>query len=205
VSRIALALTTLCLCAASALLAVWIAGRGSPDPAASTGWAGSLRPPGAMAPHFTLTAQDGDRISPASLRGRPVVYTFIYSHCRDTCPATVQSIRGALDKVGRDVPVLGVSVDPANDTAESAKVFVNEQHMTGRMHFLLGTRAQLAPVWKAYAIQPQGKGFEHTARVLVLDKEGRQRVAFPSEQLVDRDLAHDIRKLEQEPASGAAA
>ena len=37
-SRIALALTTLCLCAASALVAVWIAGRGSPDPAASTGW-----------------------------------------------------------------------------------------------------------------------------------------------------------------------
>jgi hypothetical protein len=34
--------------------------------------------------------------------------------------------------------------------------------------------------------------------VLVLDKEGRQRVAFPVEDLVDRDLAHDIRKLESE-------
>jgi hypothetical protein len=32
--------------------------------------------------------------------------------------------------------------------------------------------------------------------VLVIDRSGRQRVAFPVEQLVDRDLAHDIRKLE---------
>jgi protein SCO1/2 len=68
------------------------------------------------------------------------------------------------------------------------------------MHFLLGTRAQLAPIWRAYGIQPQGNGFEHTARVLVIDKDGRQRVAFPVEQLVDRDLAHDIRKLEAEAA-----
>jgi protein SCO1/2 len=68
------------------------------------------------------------------------------------------------------------------------------------MRFLLGTRAQLAPIWHAYGIQPQGNGFEHTARVLVIDKHGRQRVAFPVEQLVDRDLAHDIRMLEAEPA-----
>jgi hypothetical protein len=70
----------------------------------------------------------------------------------------------------------------------------------GRMHFLLGSRGQLAPIWHAYGIQPQGNGFEHTARVLLIDKSGRQRVAFPVEQLVDRDLAHDILKLEAEPA-----
>ena len=39
--------------------------------------------------------------------------TFVYSTCKDTCPAQVQSIRGALDELGHDVPVLGVSVDPA--------------------------------------------------------------------------------------------
>jgi protein SCO1/2 len=68
------------------------------------------------------------------------------------------------------------------------------------MRFLLGTRAQLQPVWKAYGIRPQGKGFEHTARVVLIDKRGRQRVAFPVDQLVDSDLAHDIRKLEAERA-----
>src|ERR671935_1445627 len=106
---------------------------------------------------------------------------------------------GALDDRGHGVPALAVSVDPAHDTRDSAEAFLVKRGLSaGRMHFLLGTRAELQPIWHAYGIQPQGKGFEHTARVLVLDRHGRQRVAFPSEQLVDRDLAHDIRKLERE-------
>jgi protein SCO1/2 len=193
VSRLALALTTLCLCSASALAAVWLAGRSSEQPAAATGWAGALRPPGTHAPQFTLTDQNGKRVSPPT--GEPAVYTFIYSHCRDTCPATVQSIRGALDKVGRDVPVLGVSVDPANDTSESAKVFVNEQHMTGRMHFLLGTRAQLAPVWRAFGIAPQTKSLDHSSYVVLVDGQGRQRIGFPYTALTPEGLAHDIERL----------
>jgi protein SCO1 len=194
VSRIALALTTLCACAATALLAVWLADRGSSDPAAATGWAGSLRPPGARAPQFTLTAQDGKRISSTSLRS-PAVYTFIYSHCRDTCPATVQSIRGALDDLGRDVPVLGISVDPGNDTRESAKVFLNQQHMTGRMDFLLGTREQLAPVWRAFGIAPQTAELDHSAYVVLVDGAGRQRIGFPHDQLTPEALAHDLGRL----------
>lgn len=194
-SRIALALTTLCACAGTALLAVWLADRGSPDPAASTGWAGSLRPPGTRAPGFTLTSQDGERVSSASLRGRPVVYTFIYSHCQDTCPATVQSIRGALDDLGHDVPVLGVSVDPGNDTKRSAKRFLNEQKMTGRMEFLLGSRAQLAPVWRAFGIAPQTAELEHSAYVVIVDGAGRQRIGFPHDQLTPEALAHDLGRL----------
>jgi protein SCO1 len=195
VSRIALALTTLCACAATALLAVWLADRGASDPVAGPGWAGSLRPPGARAPDFTLTSQDGDRVSPSPLRGRPVVYTFIYSHCQDTCPATVQTIRGALDDLGHDVPVLGISVDPANDTKQSAKRFLNEQHMTGRMEFLLGSRAQLAPVWRAFGIAPQTAELEHSAYVVVVDGLGRQRIGFPHEHLTPEGLAHDLGRL----------
>ena len=61
---------------------------------------------------------------------------------------------------------------------------------------LLGTRAQLAPVWNAYGIQPQGNGFEHSAYVLLIDRRGRQRVSFPVDQLTPEGLTHDIRKLE---------
>ena len=66
--------------------------------------------------------------------------TFIYSTCEDTCPTQVQSIRGALDRLGRDVPVIAVSVDPDNDTPARARAFLLEQSMTGRMDFLLGSR-----------------------------------------------------------------
>ena len=116
-------------------------------------------------------------------------------------PSTATTIRGALDDLGHDVPALAVSVDPAHDTPDSAEAFLVKRGLSGgRMRFLLGTRAQLAPIWDDYGIQPQGNGFEHSAYVLLIDKRGRQRVSFPVQQLVDRDLAHDIRKLEGERA-----
>jgi protein SCO1 len=172
-----------------------------PDPApkvGADGFAGALSPADIPVREFHLRDQDGKPASLRQYRGKVVVLTFMYSTCQDTCPITAQTIRGALDQVGHDVPVLAVSVDPANDTPDTAERFLVKQSMSaGRMRFLLGTRAQLQPVWKAYGIQPQGKGFEHTAYVAVLDKTGRQRVAFTIDHLTDRDLAHDIRRLER--------
>jgi protein SCO1 len=172
-----------------------------PRPLGAGGFAGALSPPDIPPRDFTLSDEDGKPISLRQYRGQVVVLTFMYSTCQDTCPVTATTIRGALDDLGHDVPALAVSVDPANDTRDSAETFLVKRGLSGgRMRFLLGTRAQLAPIWHAYGIQPQGNGFEHTARVLVIDKHGRQRVAFPVEQLVDRDLAHDIRMLAAEPA-----
>jgi protein SCO1/2 len=193
-TRVLLALTTLCMCAAGAVLGVWLAQRGEDAPAA-TGWQGALRPPGARLPDFRLTTQDGEPVSAASLRGRPLVVTFVYSTCEDTCPAQVQSIRGALDDLGRDVPVIGVSVDPSGDTPGRARAFLLEQSMTGRMEFLLGTREQLEPVWEAFGIAPQRKGREHSAYTVLVDGEGRQRIGFPASRLTPSGLAHDLARL----------
>lgn len=193
-TRVVLALFTLCLCAGAAVAGVWLVRAGDDAPAA-TGWEGAVRPDGAHLPDFALTTQDGERVTAASLRGRPVVVTFVYSTCRDTCPAQVQSIRGALDDLGRDVPVVGVSVDPGNDTAATARAFLLEQSMTGRMDFLLGTRAQLAPVWDAFGIAPQRNGRDHSAYTVLVDGDGRQRIGFPASQLTSSALAADLARL----------
>jgi protein SCO1 len=193
-TRVLLALTTLCLCAAGAVFGVWLAERGEDAPAA-TAWEGAVRPPGARLPDFELATQDGESLTAADLRGQPVVVTFVYSTCRDTCPAQVQSIRGALDDLGRDMPVVGVSVDPANDTPARARAFLLEQSMTGRMDFLLGTRAQLAPLWEAFGIAPQRVGREHSAYTVLVDGEGRQRIGFPASELTPSRLAQDLARL----------
>src|SRR4051794_41862170 len=52
-------------------------------------------------------------------RGKPVVVTFMYSHCKDTCPVQAQQIKGALDDIGHDLPALSISVDPPGDTPKS--------------------------------------------------------------------------------------
>jgi protein SCO1/2 len=176
-----------------ALAVVLFAGRG--DHAGGSGFDGALRPPGIPPIAFALKDQDGKVATLAQYRGRPVMLTFMYSTCRDTCPLTAQQIKGAMDQVGHDVPALAISVDPANDTPLNARRFVNRQGLTQRMRFLLGDRAQLAPVWKAYGIRPQGKGFEHTAYVVLIDGKGVQRVGWPVDKITPEGLAHDLRLL----------
>jgi protein SCO1/2 len=196
-ARIRLALMVFASLAILAAAGVIVFAQPSSEPATGAGgFAGSLRP--AIPPQdFTLRDEGGRAVSLRQYRGRVVVLTFLYSTCRDTCPVTATTIRGALDEVGHDVPALAVSVDPKNDTPDNAESFLVKQQLSGgRMHFLMGSRAQLAPVWRDYGIQPQGNGFEHSAYVLLIDKAGRQRVSFPVDQLTDRALAHDIRRLE---------
>ena len=197
-ARLRLALAVLVACSLAAMGGVWLAsGSESVAPAVGpSGFAGSVRPPGLDAPSVQqLRDADGRRVDPAGLRGTPVVYTFVYSTCEDTCPTQVQTIRGALDDLGRDVPVIAVSVDPAGDTPTRAERFVAAQGMTGRMRFLLGSRDELAPVWKGFAVRPQEGRLEHSAYVVLVDGEGRQRVGWPSSLLTPEGLEHDLRVL----------
>jgi protein SCO1/2 len=156
-----------------------------------TSFEGYVRPPGATVPRFVLTDQDGKRVTDP--RG-VTIYAFVYSHCRDTCPVVVQQIRGALDDLGRDVPVIGISVDPAHDTRDSARAFLTKQFMTGRMRFAMGTQAQLEPVWRAFGVAPQSKGKEHSAGVVITQGD-RQRIGFPASELTVDKLEGDLRRL----------
>jgi protein SCO1 len=203
-ARLRLTLVVAAACLVAALAGVVLLGddRGDPVSAAGpTGLHGGLRPPAARAVDFRLRDQDGTFATMDEYRGRMVVVTFLYSTCQDTCPLTAQQIRGGLDDLGRDVPVLAISVDPKSDTPLHVKRFLVRQHLTGRMRYLVGTHRQLAPVWRAYGIQPQGHGFEHTASTVIVDGAGRQRVGYLTDQLTPEALADDLRAL----AGGARA
>jgi len=194
--RLTLVVATACLVVVLAgVVLLGGSGDGTVSAAGPTGLHGGIRPPQARAIGFRLQDQDGQLATMDAYRGRTVVVTFLYSTCQDTCPLTAQQIRGALDDYGRDVPVLAISVDPKGDTPLHVKRFLVKQHLTGRMRYLVGTRAQLERVWRAYGIQPQGEGFEHTASTVIVDGTGAQRVGYLTDQLTPEALADDLRAL----------
>jgi protein SCO1 len=200
-ARLRLALVALTLCAVAAVIGATLAARDQSASASglelsADGWAGAVRPPGQPVPEFSLRDQDGEPVSSAQLKGKPVVYAFVYSTCEDTCPAQVQTIKGAVDDLNReDVQVVGISVDPVNDNPKRAASFLLEQGMTGRMTFLLGSREELEPVWKGFAVQPQQDNLEHSAHTVLADGRGRQRIGFPFDQMTQEALAHDLGRL----------
>jgi protein SCO1 len=118
--------------------------------------AASFTPPLEAPPDFRLRDHDGRWQRPSDYRGKVVVITFLYSTCPDLCPQQAAEIRDAVGELGgKGVQVLGVSVDPAGDTPARAKGFLQRNGLDkAPVSFLLGTRAQLAPVWAAYGIVP---------------------------------------------------
>src|SRR6202000_1124303 len=79
------------------------------------------------APHFTLFYTHGQRVTLDHDRGHVVVLTFIHSLCKDACPFMTEEIKGALNELpgrGHDVPALGVSVDPSQDTVRHRDHFL---------------------------------------------------------------------------------
>lgn len=133
-----------------------------------------------------------------ALRGKPVVVTFLYTTCEDTCPIEAQQIRGALDQLGEDIPALAVAVNPPEDTPHRARRFLLEQRVTGRMDFVLGSRRELKPVWRGFFIQEQTEKMEHSSRVVLIDVKGYQRVGYPGQEATPERLAHDLRILLRE-------
>jgi protein SCO1 len=162
---------------------------------------GALRPKAPPA-DFALRDQDGKLVNTADLRGTVVVLSPTYATCDETCPVVAQQIRGALDDLSAEerqrIRAFALSVDPANDNPSSAQEFLLSRRLRGYLDYLLGTRRELAPVWREYGFAPQTDEREHNSYVVLLDGEGRQRVGFPVNYLTPESLAHDLRLLVRE-------
>jgi protein SCO1/2 len=165
---------------------------------------GAVRPAGARAADFSLHDQDGRLVRLSQLRGRVVALSPMYTTCRDSCPVVAQQIQDAiLDLPSRDrgsVVALALSVDPANDSAASAKRFLRTRLVSRYLDFLLGSQAELRPIWQAYGFSPQTSRLEHNSYVVLIDKRGFQRVGFPGNYLTPESLTHDLRLLLRERA-----
>jgi protein SCO1/2 len=154
-----------------------------------------------LAPDFRLVDQSGTPVSLSQFRGRPVVLTFLYTHCPDECPLTAEKLRVALHQLGASasgVAILAVSTDPIGDTQAAAQAFSAQHQMLDRWHYLIGAHDQLAPVWKAYGIAvaagARAGEVTHGLGLYVIDKQGRERV-YLGNDFDPAALAADLRIL----------
>ncbi len=162
---------------------------------------GAAFPPGVHAPDFTLTDQDGRKVSLSSYHGQVVVLAFLSPNCR-TCVLVAQQVRGALDELGAASGVRVVFIESAALRARAyARVghLLEQTSLTGRVEYLTGAQAQLRPVWRAYRIEPlkaNDTAAEARITVLLIDRQGLERVGFGLEQMTPEGLAHDIHLLQ---------
>lgn len=129
---------------------------------------------------FTLVDQDGRTVTEAEMKGKPHLVFFGFTHCPDICPTTLYDISQALAAMGPDAAktgVLFVTVDPARDTPEAMKAYL--QSFSPGIKGLTGSQAQVDAMVKAYKVfvrkQPLANGgytMDHTAVIYLMDRNG---------------------------------
>lgn len=159
-----------------------------------------LLTPVKAAPSLALHNYLGEPVNIDSYRGKAVLVTFLYTNCPDICPLITSDLRVALNMMGpataSKAQIIAVSVDPRGDTPRAVAAFLARHQMTGRMQYLIGSAAELAPVWKAWGVgsdrdaqQPQF--VDHTGLVYGITGSGKRLTVYPPDFLPS-EIAHDV-------------
>jgi protein SCO1/2 len=191
----AAAAVAVCGCGASAANQASTSNQASSPSGA--GLQGLVLTPAKRAPALSLRNYTGVPVDLASLRGRAVLVTFVYTHCPDVCPLIVSNLAIAQRQLGsqaRHLQIAAVTVDPRGDTPAAVSAFLAAHDATGRMDYLLGTRSQLARTWRAWDVavrldNPAAAG--HSAVVFGITASGREAVVYPS-NFTPAQIAHDV-------------
>ena len=153
------------------------------------------------APNFSLKDQFGNSISLLQFKGKPVVLTFLYTHCPDVCPLTAEKLHTTMLSLGNNaqqVVVLAVSMDPKGDTAAAAQNFSKVHKLGDYFHYLIGSHNELAPVWASYSVDAQAATssgtVNHSSALYVIDKQGHERVLLDN-GFSPSQLASDLKVL----------
>jgi len=170
---------------------------GVADPAASLQaqavWSAGQRP----APDVALLDNAGAKLNLRSLRGHVVLLTFLDSRCRRECPVEGRTLTELQRQTARTGAVLlVVSVDPWADTVRSVQSFATRAGWRGEWHWLLGTKQQLRPVWRAYdiAVKRTPADVLHGVALYVIDPRGDVRAGYLFPFAADA-VAREVRRL----------
>lgn len=155
---------------------------------------------------FSLTSDQGSPVTEKAVQGRIALVYFGYTHCPDVCPETLARLMNALEKLGsgaRDVRILFVSVDPARDTPQAMRAYVqafDAHHIMG----LTGSVRQIEALARRYRVtyqqtsqsSKQNYDVMHSPTVYIFDRNQRARLIAKPADSADQ-IAHDLRLLIQ--------
>ena len=156
---------------------------------------------------FTLTDQNGRTVNESILKGKWTAVFFGYTYGPDICPLTLQSLdrtKKAMGDKAKDLQIVFISVDPARDTPENLKAYLESGGFPKGVIGLTGTQAQIDAVTKAYGAtairtgEPDSYIFNHTSIVYLMDPKGNFNAPL-AEDLPPEKSAKMLREIMRSP------
>ena len=115
-------------------------------------------------------------------KGQPVLVTMFYTSCPHVCPMLISTIKLTESKLSAaeraDLRVLTISIDPERDTPDTLLETLERHSVdTSRWSMVRSEPGDLRTIAGVFGIKykqlPDGE-FNHTARIVLLDRDGTQ-------------------------------
>lgn len=105
------------------------------------------------APEFSLVNQRGETVTKVSLRGKVVVFTFAFSHCKTICPGIVALGRKAIEPYDQnEVAFVVLTLDPWRDTPRSLQGVAARWDLPENGHVLSGDPEEVTNTLHAFSV-----------------------------------------------------
>ena len=141
---------------------------------------------------FALEDGAGKTVSDQTLRGKPFLVYFGYTHCPDVCPTELARISDILGKMGdKSIPALFITVDPERDTPKVMQDYVSSFNpaivgLSGSLQAVEATEKTFRVFARKGQPQPDGDySMDHSSIVYLMDKNGAFVEAFNVERSPD--------------------
>lgn len=150
---------------------------------------------------FTLIGADGKPFSSQALAGKPYALYFGFTRCGDVCPTTLSRMVRLRREAANDqsMRIVFVTIDPANDGPKEVGQYASL--FNAPIIGLTGSQTQIQQVKRQFGIYaqpvpnaPMGKEMEHTAIVLLFDRNGQFVGTISPDEPAD-DARAKIKKL----------
>jgi cytochrome oxidase Cu insertion factor (SCO1/SenC/PrrC family) len=134
-------------------------------------------------PAISLIDQNGNHVSLASLRGKPVLVDFIYTSCPGPCSTLTSKLVGVAKdlgpRLGSQIRMVSISIDPEHDTPRTMKDYAErlDADRSGWL-FLTGTPQEVDQVlatFKLSRVREADGSVTHMETMFLLGPDGRQR------------------------------
>ena len=138
---------------------------------------------------FSLTSQNGRRVTDRDFPGRFLLIYFGYTHCPDVCPVDLLVMSQALEKLGSEaerIQPLFITVDPERDTPSVVGDYVSS--FSPRLLGLTGSSVEFDAAVRAYKVHrvkyipandPQNYGIDHSSLNYLMGLDGKFRTLIP--------------------------
>ncbi len=159
---------------------------------------------GARFPNVPLVTHEGEtvRFYDDLVRDRVVVINFIYTRCGDTCPAETAKLRRVHaelgERVGRDIFMYSISIDPEHDTPEVLKAFRERYRIGDGWTFLTGKEEDITLLRKRLGLYQddidQASGDHNISLVVGNDRIGKwlKRSPFDNPQALANLIGYGL-------------